>query len=98
MGISITKEIEVSTYADVEVEIEVSDMCKFISLAEKEEINELQKAINKRDICDIAPLVEFDANTIRHLVERANIFGLDDMMDSLGREAERIGLILQVGK
>lgn len=97
MGISITKEVEVTTYADVDVEIEVSDMCRFISLAEKEEINELQEAINKREICDIAPLFEFDANTIRHLVERANIFGLDDMMDSLSREAERIGVILKAG-
>ncbi|ESK40285.1 hypothetical protein P256_00732 [Acinetobacter nectaris CIP 110549] len=95
MGISITKEVEVS--ACVDVEIEIGDVCDFIACASSEEIDEIQKAVNKSEKCTIAPLFEFDANTIRHLVERANIFGLDDMMDSLSREAERIGVILKVG-
>lgn len=98
MSITISKEVEVSTYVDVDVDLDIDDVCEFIESATDHEINEMQKEINARGIADITHLTEFDVNTIRHLVERANIFGLDDMMDSLSREAERIGLILQAGK
>lgn len=35
---------------------------------------------------------ELDADTIRHLIERVNIFGVDDMLNDLRREGERIGV------
>lgn len=34
---------------------------------------------------------------IRELIERANQFGLDDMLDELKREGERIGVYLKAG-
>ncbi|WP_180191390.1 hypothetical protein [Acinetobacter sp. YH01006] len=34
---------------------------------------------------------------IRELIERANQFGLDDMLDGLKREGERIGAYLRIG-
>lgn len=34
---------------------------------------------------------------IRELIERANQFGLDDMLDELKREGERIGAYLKAG-
>lgn len=33
---------------------------------------------------------------IRELIERANQFGLDDMLDELKREGERVGAYLKV--
>lgn len=34
---------------------------------------------------------------IRELIERANQFGLDDMLDELKREGERVGVYLRIG-
>lgn len=35
-------------------------------------------------------------NFIHHLVERNNQFGLDDMLDDLKREGERVGAFLKI--
>ena len=96
MGVKITKqEVLVETYVDVEVEIEVDEVVEFIESANKSDLQTLQSAIDDRALPMQASLAEFDYETLRHLVERANMFGIDDMLDSLSREAERCGLYLR---
>lgn len=92
----ITKtEVLVETYADVDFDLEVEEVVEFIESADKSDLEKIQTAIDDRELPLQASLAEFDYETIRHLVERANIFGIEDMLDSLSREAERYGLFLR---
>lgn len=88
---SVTTEVDV----DVDIEIEFSDVCDFIDDCDEETLEAIAAKITKKDV-ELKPLSEFDANTVRHLIERANIFGLADMLDDLKREGERIGVFLKV--
>lgn len=43
-------------------------------------------------------MAEVKNEFIHYLVERNNQFGLDDMLDELKREGERVGAYLKVGR
>ncbi|MCL6245188.1 hypothetical protein M5F04_11650 [Acinetobacter sp. ANC 7200] len=90
---SITTEVDV----DVDIEIEFSDVCEFIDDCDDETLESLVEKISKKKV-EIKPLYEFDPATIRHLIERANVFGLADMLDDLKREGERFGAYLMIGE
>ena len=94
MSIYVSK--NVTTEVEVDIEIEYSDVCDFIDDADKETLNNLAEKLAKKNI-ECHTLFEFDPSTLRHLIERANIFGIEDMMDDLKREGERIGAYLRLG-
>lgn len=79
---------------DVEVDIDLDDVRDFISEASKADLEEMAKELASKDVH--STLTALDAATIRHLIERANIFGIEDMMDDLKREGERVGAYLRV--
>lgn len=89
---SITTEVDV----DVDIEIEFSDVCDFIDDCDEETLEAIATKITNKNV-ELKPLSEFDANTVRYLIERANIFGFANMLDDLKREGERIGVFLKVG-
>ena len=89
---SVTTEVDV----DVDIEIEFSDVCEFIDDCDEETLEALATKITKKNV-ECHPLTEFDPSTVRHLIERANIFGFSDMLDDLKREGERIGVFLKTG-
>ena len=80
---------------DVDIEIDLDDVTDFISEASQTDLDEVAKALASKGIH--STLTVLDAATIRHLIERANIFGVEDMMDDLKREGERIGAYLKAG-
>lgn len=84
----------VSVEVDVDIEIEFSNVCEFIDDCDEETLEALATKITKKNV-ELKPLSEFDANTVRHLIERANIFGFADMLDDLKREGERVGVFLK---
>lgn len=90
----ISKSVTTKVDVDVDIEIEFSDVCEFIDDCDEETLEAIATKITNKNV-EIRPLSEFDPNTIRHLVERANIFGFDDMLDDLKREGERIGALLR---
>ena len=92
--ISVSKCVSVEVDVDVDIEIEFSDVCEFIDDCDEETLEALATKITKKNV-ELKPLSEFDANTVRHLIERANIFGFADMLDDLKREGERIGVLLK---
>ena len=85
----------VNVDVDVEIEIDFSDVCDFIDDASDEMLEAIAEKLAKKNI-ECHPLTEFDPSTVRHLIERANIFGIKDMMDDLKREGERVGAYLRV--
>lgn len=85
----------VNVDVDVEIEIDFSDVCDFIDDASDETLEAIAEKLAKKNI-ECHPLTEFDPSTVRHLIERANIFGIKDMMDDLKREGERVGAYLRV--
>ena len=94
----ITKtEVFVETYADVDFDLEVEDVVEFVGSAEKDELEKIQLAINERGTPTRGAVMEFEPTTLRHLIESANQFGLDDMLELLSREAERCGLYFHNG-
>ena len=85
----------VSVEVDVDIDIDFSDVCDFIDDCDEETLNDLAEKLAKKNV-ECHPLTEFDPSTVRHLIERANIFGFSDMLDDLKREGERIGVFLKV--
>ena len=92
MSISISKCVSVEV--DVDIDIDFSDVCDFIDDCDEETLNDLAEKLAKKNV-ECHPLTEFDSSTVRHLIERANIFGFSDMLDDLKREGERIGVFLK---
>ena len=86
----------VSVEVDVDIDIDFSDVCDFIDDCDEETLNDLAEKLAKKNV-ECHPLTEFDPSTVRHLIERANIFGFSDMLDDLKREGERIGVFLKTG-
>lgn len=86
----------VSVEVDVDIDIDFSDVCDFIDDCDEETLNDLAEKLAKKNV-ECHPLTEFDPSTVRHLIERANIFGFSDMLDDLKREGERIGVFLKAG-
>ena len=84
----------VSVEVDVDIDIDFSDVCDFIDDCDEETLNDLAEKLAKKNV-ECHPLTEFDSSTVRHLIERANIFGFSDMLDDLKREGERIGVFLK---
>lgn len=84
----------VSVEVDVDIDIDFSDVCDFIDDCDEETLNDLAEKLAKKNV-ECHPLTEFDPSTVRHLIERANIFGFSDMLDDLKREGERIGVFLK---
>lgn len=80
---------------DVEVEIDVDDVTDFIKDASNKDLEEIAKKLAEKGVH--STLTVLDAATIRHLIERINIFGMEDMLDDLKREGERIGIYLKGG-
>ena len=78
---------------DVEIEIDIDDVREFISEADQNDLDEVAKALASHGIH--SALTMLDAATVRHLIERANIFGFSDMLDDLKREGERVGVFLK---
>ena len=80
---------------DIEVEIDLSDVNEFISEASRSELEDIAQTLASRGVnCGLSVL---DAATVIHLIERANQFGIADMLDELKREGERVGVFLKVG-
>lgn len=93
---TVSKEVYVETYVDVDVEIEISDVVEFIESADDNAIDRIVKVLSKLNVA--VALAELDAETVRHLIERINIFGVDDMLNDLRREGERIGVCMRGDK
>lgn len=96
MNVYVSKSVTTEVDVDIDIEIEYSDVCDFIDDADVETLNSLAEKLAKKNI-ECRALTEFDPSTLRHLIERANIFGVEDMMDDLKREGERIGAYLKAG-
>lgn len=96
MSKKINKEVYVETYVDVDVEIELDDVISFIADADEDELQAIAHNLYAQK--GLTTLDELDPSTIRHLIERANIFGLEDMLDDLKREGNRIGAYLNLGE
>lgn len=82
----------VSAYVDVDLEVE--DVIEFIEDADKDDLDSILESCKKalseyQDYHDV--FEEFDKATIRYLVNRANTFGLAEMLSELKSEGERIG-------
>ena len=92
----ISVEKSVSVDVDVDVDIDVYDVLEFIKEANQNELTDIANALSFRSVPQ--GLTELDALTVRHLIERVNIFGIEDMLDDLKREGERIGVYLKGGK
>lgn len=88
------KTVTVSKNIDVDIEIDLDDIREFINEAEKEELDEIAKALAEHDIH--AHLTKLHGPTIQYLINRANQFGLDDMFEELKREGLSIGAYLKV--
>lgn len=95
-SISVEKSVSVEVDVDVDVDIYVDDVIEFISSANDKELDKIAEALGDKGV-DLS-LVNFDPPTIRHLIERINVFGLEDMLDDLKREGERIGVFMTGGK
>lgn len=89
------KTVTVSKNIDVDIDIDLDDVREFISEAEKEELEEVAKALAEHDIH--ASLTKLHGPTIQYLINRANQFGLDDMLDELKREGQSVGAYLDIG-
>ena len=81
---------------DVSIEIDLDDVTEFIEDASPNDLDEIARALAGKGVN--AVLAELDAATVRHLIERVNIFGVEDMLDDLKREGERIGVYLKGDK
>lgn len=79
---------------DVEVDLDLDDVREFISEAGKSTLEEIAKALAEHDVH--ASLTALHAPTIRYLINRAETFGLNEMLDELKREGERVGAYLRV--
>lgn len=88
------KTVTVSKNVDVDIDIDLDDIREFINEAEKEELDEIAKALAEHDIH--AHLTKLHGPTIQYLINRANQFGLDDMFEELKREGQSIGAYLKV--
>lgn len=89
------KTVTVSKNIDVDIDIDLDDVREFISEAEKEELEEVATALAEHDIH--ASLIKLHGPTIQYLINRANQFGLDDMLEELKREGDRIGAYIKLG-
>lgn len=89
-SISVEKTVDVTV--EVDVDIYVDDVVNFIFNANGKELEEIAEALAGKGIH--SSLITMDSATVRHLIERINIFGLDDMLDDLKREGERIGVFM----
>lgn len=89
------KTVTVSKNIDVDIDIALDDVREFISGAEKEELEEVATALAEHDIH--ASLTKLHGPTIQYLINRANQFGLDDMLDELKREGHSVGAYLDTG-
>ncbi|RKG35166.1 hypothetical protein D7V21_05130 [Acinetobacter guerrae] len=89
-SISVEKSVDVTV--DVDVDIYVDDVVNFIFSANNKELEEIAVALAGKGVH--SSLIALDAATVRHLIERVNVFGLDDMLDDLKREGERIGVFM----
>ena len=92
----ISVEKSVSVDVDVDVDIDADDVLEFIKEANQSELTDIANALSFRSVPQ--GLTELDAATVRHLIERVNIFGVEDMLDDLKREGERIGVYLKGAK
>lgn len=90
---TISVEKSVCVDVDVDVDIDVGDVLDFIKEANQGELTDISNALAFRHVPQ--GLTTLDAATIRHLIERINIFGMEDMLDDLKREGERIGIYLK---
>lgn len=89
------KTVTVSKNINVDIDIDLDDVREFNSEAEKEELEEVAKALAEHDIH--ASLTKLHGPTIQYLINRANQFGLDDMLNELKREGDRIGAYIKLG-
>lgn len=89
------KTVTISKNIDVDIDIDLDDVREFISEAEKEELEEVATALAEHDIH--ASLTKLHGPTIQYLINRANQFGLEDMLDELRREGESVGVYLNQG-
>ena len=86
-----TIEKHISTYIDIDIEI--SDVLEFIGDADEDEKERILIALGKHN--EGGQLIEMDAETIKHLIDQANIFGVNDMLDQLKNEGMRVGAYLK---
>jgi len=91
-SISVEKTVDVTVEVEVDVDIYVDDVVNFIFNANDKELEEIAEALAGKGVH--SSLITMDSATVRHLIERINIFGLDDMLDDLKREGERIGVFM----
>lgn len=89
------KTVSVSKNIDVEIEISLDDIRSYIQEADKSDLEEIAKALSEHDI--YARLTKLNSPTIQYLINRANQFGLEDMLDELRREGESVGVYLNQG-
>ena len=86
-----TIEKHISTYIDIDIEI--SDVLEFIDDADEDEKERILIALGKHN--EGGQLIEMDAETIKHLIDQANKFGVNDMLDQLKNEGMRVGAYLK---
>lgn len=91
----VDKEVFVSTWVEVDLEIELDDAVQYIEQASEDDLVQIVAAVHERQMP--VAISELDSSTIRHLIERVNMFGLQDMLNDLKREGERIGVYLKAG-
>ena len=84
-------EKHISTYVDIEIEI--NDVLEFIDDADEDDKERILIALGKHNEC--GELIEMDIETIKHLIDQANRFGINDMLDQLKNEGMRVGAYLK---
>ena len=87
----------VSAYVDVDLDVE--DVIEFIEDADKDDLDSILESCKKAlseypDYHDV--FEEFDKATIRYLVNRANQFGIQDMLLELKQAGEKVGAYLNL--
>ncbi|WP_312969773.1 hypothetical protein [Acinetobacter gerneri] len=83
-------EKHISTYIDINIEID--DVLEFIDDADEDDKERIFIALGKHNGC--GQLIEMDSETIKHLIDQANRFGINDMLDQLKNEGMRVGAYL----
>lgn len=83
-------EKHISTYIDIDIEID--DVLEFIDDADEDDKELIFIALGKHNEC--GQLIEMDSETIKHLIDQANRFGINDMLDQLKNEGMRVGAYL----
>ncbi|MDQ9819234.1 hypothetical protein RFY44_10100 [Acinetobacter bereziniae] len=79
---------------DVEIDIDLNDVTDFISEATKSELESITEALASKGL-NVA-FLHLDSATVAHLVNRANQFGIQDMLLELKQAGEKIGSYLNL--